>query len=125
VSCSFCGVGDSSIFQAEDASAGSALKPGKGKLKIQIAWRKLDLPAQASESGEVEVATTTLLCPPGGTITGELTIEGDTIPFMGKSIGVERTPAGAVTTQRFAHYTPQVQVTKFKLAEPKPTSGCV
>jgi glycine betaine catabolism B len=125
VSCSFCGVGDSSTFKIEGAANKASLKPGDGVLSIQLTWKKVQLPARVTEARDVEVFTASPLTPPNGTITGELTIDNVTLPFMGRAIGVDRTPEGKLKLQRFAHYTPKVQVTKFKLADPKPTSGCV
>lgn len=125
VSCSFCGVGDSSIFQAEGAEPPPPLQRGEGTLKVQLTWKKLELPARVNEEGQLEVFTSTLLTPPNGTISGELILAGTSAPFMGKAIGLERTPEGTLKLQRFAPYVSKVEVTKFKLAEPKPTSGCV
>lgn len=124
VACSYCGVGDSGDFRRKGQSQ-QPLKPGEGTIAVKFAGKKLAFPVSVGFTGEVDITTTKALTPPGGTITGDLTIDDETILFIGQLIGDERAPGGKLRMQRFVRYTPKVQVTKFTIAGSNPTQGCV
>ena len=136
ISCSYCGVGDSGIFGSEDPpeEVGSLVptpdEQGKrrrrsGSITVLFEGRKVKLPARVNSSGQVEVGTTILLTPPGGGIRGELIIDGMPTSFLGRAVGSREDDEGRLIAQIFAPHASKVKVTKFKISEQKPTTGCV
>ena len=135
ISCSYCGVGDSGVFGSETPPGIDALIPsvdekGKrrrrsGSITVLFEGRKVKLPARVNSSGQVEVGTTIPLTPPGGGIRGELIIDGMPTSFLGRAVGSREDDEGRLIAQIFAPHTSRVKVTKFKISEQKPTTGCV
>ncbi len=134
ISCCYCGVGDSGVFGGEGAEAMSALPTGgdlqqqsAGVIRVLLRGRKVEFPVKVNEAGELEVETGVALTQPGGVITGEVEFEGAGGPgkFMGRAVGSKRAATGKLQMQRFAPHKPSVKVTKFRIRDPKPTTGCV
>ena len=135
ISCSYCGVGDSGVFGTEEPPETALLVPsadeqGKrrrrsGSITVLFEGRKVKLPARVNSSGQVEVGTTISLTPPGGGIRGELIIDGMPTSFLGRAVGSREDDEGRLIAQIFAPHTSKVKVTKFKISDQKPTTGCV
>lgn len=135
VSCSYCGVGDGGKFEGQEqpSSLANLPKPGtagagrrrSGTISLVLRGKRLNLAIRLTDEGMVEVFSSVMLTSQGGVISGDLSVDGPPRPFMGRAIGPAESAGGELKVQRFEPYSPTVKVTKFKITEPKPTTGCV
>lgn len=135
ISCSYCGVGDSGVFGVEQPAPAPVAVPSvdesgrrrrrSGSITVLFEGRKVKLPARINSSGQVEVGTTIALTPPGGGIRGDLVIDGMPSSFLGRAVGSREDDEGRLIAQIFAAHASKVKVTKFKITDQKPTTGCV
>ena len=135
VSCSYCGVGDSGKFEGQEQPGSQARlpRPGtagagrrrSGTISMVLRGKRLNLAIRLTDEGMVEIFSSVMLTSPGGVISGDLSADGPPRPFMGRATGPAESAGGDLKVQRFEPYSPAVKVTKFKITEPQPTTGCV
>lgn len=133
ISCSYCGVGDSGVFGAEGQqgllkgipSAGEQRRRRTGTITIQLEGNKIRLPARVTPEGNLEVRTSVVLTRAGGSLGGDLVIDGVPSKFLGREVDSKENEEGKLESQFFAPQTSKVKVTKFRIADNQPTAGCV
>ena len=128
-SCCFCGVGDSGKLVPKNGAApaapASGPEQGEGVVRVTLRGETLERAATLHADGQLEVRTDIPLAPPGGTLKGELEIDGVTRPVKARETDREMAPDGMLTSQRFALFQRSVTVTERVIKETAPTKGCV
>ena len=135
ISCSYCGVGDSGVFGSDsqdnpllgipEVDETGQRRRRTGSITVQLEGRKVRLPARVTSRGQLEIRTTVALTPPAGAISGDLVIDGAPSNFLGRAVGTQQDDDGVLQAQLFVPHSSRVKVTKFRINEPKPTTGCV
>ena len=128
-SCSFCGVGDSGFLvpKKHDAIVESPPGPtaGKGVFRLTLNGEVIECAAVMHDDGQIDIRTNDALTAPGGTIRGELEVEGTSQTITARETGRESAPDGTLTMQHFALYQKSVTKTEMVMKDVLPTKGCV
>ncbi len=128
MSCSFCGVGDGGILRREGVTDADLPPPGEGTFSVIFGGRVYELPATLHVEGRLDLLSPVELVGVGGSISGNLTVGGQRLKYMGRrlaSLGAG-TSAGLVVQSFERHTTTaKVKVTRLNVAEQSPTTGCV
>lgn len=125
VSCSFCGVGDGGTLAREGAGSEVLPSPGAGTFTMLQGGRERTFDAELFADGAVRVQTTTALTYPAGVVLGRLHVGNKTVSYSGRLVSSERADNGTLRAQRLERHTSAVKVTRLRIKEPEPTSGCV
>lgn len=126
-SCSFCGLGDSGHVE-ERVVPGAGDEPasaeGIGLLHMQREGQPVALEALL-QKGRLRVSTRIPIAEPGGVLSGELKIDGNSRMILAREAGREEDAQGRLTSQVFSLYSRTARTRGVILREPAPTGGCV
>ena len=128
-SCAFCGVGDSGFLMPKKsnlvAEAPSGPAAGEGIFRIMREGEAIAYSAVLHSEGKLDIHTNEALSPPGGTIKGDLQIQGFAQPISAHETGRQSAPDGTLRTQHFTLYQKSITKTEKVIKDTLPTKGCV